>query len=169
MSIISWLRSSFWFGNSSVAEAKALVEVRTASLETNSKAIEDIAQLSPQLQACFDILKAANPKLFEILATPSSKPITEEEMCKMIKILTLAAITDLRELRQTLKQSREETARLVTADASWQRINDIYDKVLESCDRAQGLDRANVQELTELRVMVQSLGLPPTCHTDSIL
>ena len=160
---------SSWFGSDPIAQTQALVEARVEPLKTNDKKVDEIAHLRERLKVCFETVKAANPTLFATLNAPPPETITLKEMGNLIKILTLATVTNLQDLSQDLEKVRQQRELLEQLVTIWERVNADSDQALESGSQAVELDTKNIEALTKLQQQAQNLGLPPTCHTDTIL
>lgn len=160
---------SSWFGSNPIDQTHSLVEARVEPLKANDQKVDDIALLEERLKVCFETVKEANPTLFATLNAPSPETITPKKMGELIQILMLATITNLQDLTQDLEKVQEQKAQLMQLVAIWERVNADLDRALESGSQAVALDQKNIEALTELQRKAQSLGLPPTCHTDSTL
>ena len=85
-------------------------------------------------------------------------------MAELLKILTLASVTDCEGLSQdleTLRPKREQLAQLLQ---SLERVEAHYDAALASGSNAQNLNEKTIRDLTEARQKMRQLGVPSTCR-----
>jgi exonuclease VII small subunit len=152
-----------WLSNDSAATAQALVADRDAALATNTDTSDKIAAMEKRLQVCCKAVQEANPTLSATLNAPDHV-LSDREMAELLKILTLASVTDCEGLSQDLESFRKKREQLGQLLQSLEKVEAHYDAALKSGSNAQNLNEKTIQDLTAARQKMRQLGVQPTCH-----
>ncbi len=163
--MVSWWSS--WFSKD--VTAQQMVQDRDHGLAHNTDKVDDITRVKENLRQCFDAVKNANPTLFTAFKDPPDKIVSEKEMAEQLRIVMMATMTNLNGLDQDLQKAREKRELLEHLIAIWERIDQNFDNALKNGEQAIALDERNVENLTELRVLMQRAGQTPTCRNGSMV
>ena len=159
----SWFNLPTWLTGTSSEPAQQMVHARTGSLEVNAMQVDKIAQTTKNLRELYGRVREANPSLFNALNVSTEPDV--RMMAEQLQIVVLAAASDATDLSENLEAIRQKRELLEQLVASWEKIEQSFDRALATGGNAKQIDTQNVEDLSELLQTLQKLGLPPTCHS----